>query len=182
MDAKPALHPKIVVGSGLLCKRGARLADTLRLGSFNTSWLETESSDLFKKSQNTFQVSFLSLPTLQSEKNKSPPVLANSVCIVTHRLCFFSIFVRIRSIQSKITYKGVGIVPSWAMEQYPCFCLCLGLDEHMTWIIPRRFTILQDSHLFFTDDFTFIVPSRLQFFKTSIKECITPQNLKLRSL
>lgn len=40
----------------------------------------------------------------------------------------------------------------------PCRCLCLGLEEHITYTRPRRLTVLQNSQNFLTDDRTFIVP------------------------
>jgi len=47
-----------------------------------------------------------------------------------------------------------------AMEYlvYPCFCLCLGLEQ-MTRTTPLRRTILQFRQIFFTEALTFIVHS-----------------------
>jgi hypothetical protein len=41
---------------------------------------------------------------------------------------------------------------------YPCFCLCLGLEQ-MTRTTPLRRTILQFRQIFFTEALTFIVHS-----------------------
>jgi hypothetical protein len=50
--------------------------------------------------------------------------------------------------------RGAG--PSYANVDIPCLCLCLGLAVHMTKTRPRRLTVLQNSHIFFTDDRTFM--------------------------
>lgn len=180
MDAKPAPHPKIVVGSGLLCKRGAILADTLRLGSFTTSWLETDSENLFFKSQNTFQLSVSYHFHLFNEN-----ILANSVCIVngqnkTHRLCFFSIFVgtiithrkKKKHIQGSwyCSFMSDGAVPlpllvlrvGWTYDIYNSTAFhCL---TRLTPLLHRWF------HLHRSLTFA-------NFQKNSIKERIKPHNL-----
>jgi|GEM_PF-2629846 len=41
------------------------------------------------------------------------------------------------------------------IKNYPCLCLCFGLEQIMR-TFPLRLTTLQLSHIFLTDDLTFI--------------------------
>lgn len=53
------------------------------------------------------------------------------------------------------TTRGSG--PSYANVDMPWRCLCLGFAVHNTYTRPRRLTVLQNSHIFLTDDLTFMV-------------------------
>lgn len=53
------------------------------------------------------------------------------------------------------TYKE-GEGPSHANVDRPWRCLCLGLDEQYIYTRPLRFTVLQNSHIFFTEERTFM--------------------------
>jgi len=39
---------------------------------------------------------------------------------------------------------------------YPCLCLCFGLEAQMTCTLPLRLTTLHLSHIFLTEALTFI--------------------------
>ena len=54
------------------------------------------------------------------------------------------------------TYTGVSGA-SYANVDMPWRCLCLGFAVHNTYTRPRRLTVLQNSHIFLTDDLTFMI-------------------------
>lgn len=63
-----------------------------------------------------------------------------------------------------ITYVEVSS-PSFGNVDMPCRCLCLGFAEQITNICPRRLTILQNWHSFFTDDRTFMVTGKWKLIR-----------------
>lgn len=50
--------------------------------------------------------------------------------------------------------------PACATVDMPCLCLCLGFAVHNTYTRPRRFTVRQNSHIFFTEDRTFMITEK----------------------
>ena len=62
----------------------------------------------------------------------------------------------LKKMTARKTYIA-GSVPSYANVDMPCRCLCLGLAVQYIYTRPRRFTVLQNSHIFFTDERTFMV-------------------------
>lgn len=66
----------------------------------------------------------------------------------------------------KGAYEGKGP----ARVEKPWRCLCLGLEVQSTQTRPRRFTVLQYSHSFLTDERTFIVSLCLSLDRSTVKE------------